>query len=94
MSALPTPHASVHRRSHLRIVLQPGAREVRIGKNAKGGRPLLTDVLHVEHLVLIQASGERVVEHSTVTGLPEAMIAMARAATGALAFGRLNPVSL
>ena len=65
-------------------------REVQIGKNRKGGRPRLTDILHSARLVAIDAGSPRIVLHSTVTGLPEAMIAMARSATGVIAFGRLN----
>jgi hypothetical protein len=66
-------------------------REVRIGKNAKGNRPLLTDVLRAANVVIIEAADSRI-EHSVVTGLPEVMISIARTATGVLAFGRLNPM--
>ncbi len=64
------------------------AREVRIGRNAKGGRPLLTDRLHTRRLVVIEGSSDRLIDRQYATGLPEVMIAVARRATKPVAFCR------
>jgi hypothetical protein len=63
-------------------------REVLIGRNAKGNRPLLADKLHPHRLVLIKRGSVRIVRTPIVTGVPEAMLSMAKAAGGAVAFGR------
>jgi len=63
-------------------------REVRIGRNAKGGRPLLTDALHPERMIVISDDGPETTEFPAVTGLVEAMITVANSATGPIAFGR------
>jgi hypothetical protein len=64
-------------------------REALIGKNAKGGRPMICDVLHTERLAVIDGSGSgSVIEAGPVVGIVEAIVAMTRTATGPLAFGR------
>ena len=64
-------------------------REALIGKNAKGGRPMICDVLHTERLAVIDGSGSgSVIEAGPVVGIVEAIVAMMRTATGPLAFGR------
>jgi hypothetical protein len=65
-------------------------REVLVGKNGKGGRPQLTDVLHSEHVMVLTGDGVYSKECEAVTCLPEAMIALARSAIGPIAFARAH----
>jgi hypothetical protein len=68
-------------------------REAVAGKNAKGGRPQLCDRLHVERLAVIDSAAPRIVQQDRVVDLVELIIVHARAATGALAFGRSGAVA-
>ncbi|HEY0203830.1 MAG TPA: hypothetical protein VGC15_06765 [Acetobacteraceae bacterium] len=63
------------------------AREADVGRNRKGNRPALSDALHTE--VLTVANGPDVVIQvsSKVATRVEAIMAMAKAANGPLAFG-------
>jgi len=67
-------------------------REVNVGRNRKGTRPRLTDVLHTETFAVVTSAGIRVAKAEAVTGILEAMLACARAATGPVAFASA-PVS-
>ena len=57
-------------------------REVVIGKNCKGHRPLLADVLHGERLAIIGGGNVEVGEFAAVTSSIEVMVAAARSASG------------
>ena len=63
-------------------------REVRIGRNAKGGRPHLTDRLGGVAIAVTDCIGATRVRAVEAVSAAEAMIAAARKATGWLAFGR------
>lgn len=65
-------------------------REALIGKNAKGGRPLLCDVLHSQIIVAMDASGPRVVRADPVVSAAEAVFGLARLAQGPMAFARVG----
>jgi hypothetical protein len=66
------------------------------GRNAKGGRPRLCDILHVEHVAVIEGAVVRQVLHENVVSPVEVMIALAKRAKAPIAFGvrgvRLAPV--
>jgi hypothetical protein len=59
-----------------------------IGKNGKGGRPLLCDVLHDVTLIVTDARGDRTVCMQQVTCVAEAIYAVARKAKGPSIFSR------
>jgi len=59
-----------------------------MGRNAKGNRPHLVDVLHSEIVVAIDPSGSRLFRASRVTSLPEILIAGAAGAQIFIGFGR------
>jgi hypothetical protein len=63
-------------------------REVLVGRNAKGHRPLLADVLHRQIIAVIERDGDRMVRSSLAVGAAELMIAAARRASGPIAFSR------
>ena len=63
-------------------------REALIGKNAKGGRPRLCDVLHARKIAVTDAAGTRDVRAPSVASASEVMLAAAKKATGWLAFTR------
>jgi hypothetical protein len=71
---------------HLCISCYNRQREVNTGRNRKGTRPRLTDVLHTETFAIVTAEGITVAKAAAVTGVLEAIIACARAATGPVAF--------
>lgn len=62
-------------------------REARLGRNAKGTRPHLCDVLHPQRLAIATASTIRVVALAAVTGREEAVAMVARYARDGLAVG-------
>ena len=64
------------------------SREARIGKNAKGHPPALMKLLHAERLVVVEDGNERVVELRCVRDLEEALIRVARKASGPITIGR------
>jgi hypothetical protein len=61
-----------------------------VGRNGKGGRPLLCDLLHTVTLLVTDQDGARtrVVRAEAVTSASEAMFAMARKASGPMMFSR------
>jgi hypothetical protein len=66
------------------------------GRNAKGGRPRLCDVLHVEHIAVVEGAEVRQVRHENVVSPVEVLLVMARSTKTPLAFGvrgvRLAPI--
>lgn len=62
-------------------------REAAIGKNAKGTRPALADVLHDTVLTVANRDGIQVRVVTRVASRVEAMLTLARAANGPLCFG-------
>ena len=66
------------------------AREVRVGKNRKGSMPvLLPSKLVTVTLRVIDSAGSRNETFENVTGSVEAMVAVARSASGPVGFGRV-----
>ena len=63
-------------------------REVDVGANAKGTRPTLTDRLHTQRVCVVVGGAATVRTAARVTSRVEVMLAVARAATAPLAFGR------
>lgn len=63
-------------------------REVIVGKNAKGNKPLLASVLHSEIVVAVGPSGAKLLKADLVASLPELMIAQAAHADVFAGFGR------
>jgi Zn finger protein HypA/HybF involved in hydrogenase expression len=61
-------------------------REVRVGRNGKGGKPRL--VLEPVVMAVVSSDAVRTIEAPMMSGMIEAMIAAARSATGPVAFGR------
>lgn len=62
-------------------------REAAIGRNGKGGRPLLCDVLHGETVAVILQNDIVYVHQDRVVGLSELIIRTAKAEKGPVAFG-------
>ena len=72
------------------------AREVRVGKNAKGNPPtLLPGRLHSEIVVRFDATGHGLITRPQVVGLGEVIVSEARLAQNPIAFARppLRPAS-
>lgn len=66
--------------------------QIQIGVNGKGGRPGLLDRLHDVTLLVTDVTGaERAVMVPTCTGIPEAVLRIAREAMGPLRFARPRP---
>lgn len=63
-------------------------REALIGKNAKGGRPRLCDVLHQESVVVVERGIARLVRVGPVTSAAEVVIGLSRRASCPPLFGR------
>jgi hypothetical protein len=61
-------------------------REVRIGRNAKGGRVRLAARLHPVSLRVVSDEGQRTMRLTSALGLPEAMVFATRKAPGPLFF--------
>ena len=74
-------------RGHHCVSCYNRGREAAVGRNRKGSRPALADQLHTE--VLVVANGPDVVVRvmPRVASRVEAMLAMAKAASGPLTFG-------
>ena len=71
------------------------SREVEVGKNRKGSAPkLLPARLCTVTMRIIDASGSRVESFTNVTGAVEAMVSVAKQATGWVAFGAVVPAVL
>lgn len=64
------------------------SREVARGRDAKGNRPQLSDILHTGTLTVIDHEGGRKVERAQVMGLVELMILAAQRASGPVVFTR------
>ncbi len=62
------------------------AREARLGINAKGTRPALSDTLHTVTVAVREGLVAAVRQSGTVAGRPEAILAMAKRATSTMAF--------
>jgi hypothetical protein len=62
--------------------------EVRRGRNGKGGRPRLTDVLHVERVAVVVGGEPRVHVAPSVVAATEAVIGAAKAVRAPAFFGR------
>jgi len=73
---------------HLCISCYNRQREVERGRNAKGTRPRLADRLHPESLAVVEAGAGRTVCREGVIAPAELVVALAKAATGWMAFGR------
>jgi hypothetical protein len=63
-------------------------REALAGKNAKGGRPLLCDKLHVQRVAVSDGRVERIVRQNNVVDAPEVMFLLAKSARAVMSFGR------
>jgi hypothetical protein len=63
-------------------------REAERGRNAKGGRPRLMDVLHTERLVVACGTRVEAVEVDRVANLAEAMLLLVGRGQGPVSFGR------
>lgn len=63
-------------------------REARIGRNAKGGKPMLAALLHDVRIALTEGATVRTVQCDRITSLTEAVIHHARHATGPIVFTR------
>lgn len=62
-------------------------READAGRNRRGTRPALADVLHTESLAVAEGATVAIRVLSRVASRAEAMLALAKAATGSISFG-------
>ena len=62
-------------------------REAMVGRNCKGGRPLLLDRLRTQRVAVSESGAARIVEEAHVLGAAEILVHLARTASGPIAFG-------
>ncbi len=65
--------------------------EVRRGRNAKGGRPILTDVLRPAELVVREGASHRTIRFDLVKSTAEAIVIVSKRAQGTMTFGPVPP---